>query len=471
MILTMHTLRNWRMAAALLPVLAGLAALTGCASKNPPNRAELSEQAMQQVQMPANWLSAKTAGQFDAEALGFELPAELLNLIREAQANNPDLQLAASRVAQSQVAAKAAGAALLPTLVLGAQAGESVIPTSSMAINGLALVVNWEVDIWGKLRDKQSAATELSLASELDILYARQAIAATVVKAWLATAEATSQLRLAQEMAALSQKQLNLILRGKQIGRNTEFDVISNQFNLKIYQQQVIQSEQALTSGKRALELLIGRYPGAEIGINAALPGAPTAIPVGLPSDLAERRPDIKAAESRFRSAFYNVEIAKKAKLPSISLTAGLGLLDKNAIEFQQNLSNPVTGITAGLLAPLFTGGALDAQIEIKTLQQRESTIAYAKSMLTALNEIEAGLYADQKLQDRYRLLEAQLSDQQKMVELQRVQIKIGKGDMYQLQTQELSVVNSRMNLLRMQNERLIQRVNLHLALGGIYKI
>ncbi|MFZ6751230.1 TolC family protein [Undibacterium sp. Ren11W] len=470
----MHTRRNWRMAVALLPVLAGfagLATISGCASKNPPNRAELSQQAMQQVQLPAHWVSAKTAGQFDAEALGFELPAELQALILEAQANNPDLRLAASRVAQSQVAAKAAGAALLPSLGLGAQIGESVIPTSSMAVNGLALVVNWEIDIWGKVRDSQTAATEISLASELDILYARQSIAAAVVKAWLAIAEANSQLRLAQEMSALSQKQLKLMLLGQQVGRNTQFDVVNNQISLKVYQQQVIQSEQALSSGKRALEVLIGRYPGAEIAINATLPASPSPIPVGLPSDLAERRPDMRAAEGRFRAAFYNVEIAKKAKLPSISLKAGLGILDKNVLAFQQDLSNPVTGISAGFLAPLFTGGALDAQIEVKTLQQQEATVAYAKSMLTALSEIEAGLYADQKLEDRYRLLEAQLGDQQKLVELQRVQIKVGKGDMYQLQMQELGVVNSRINLLRMQNERLIQRVNLHLALGGVYKI
>jgi multidrug efflux system outer membrane protein len=473
MILT-HTRRNWRLALAMLPLFAGaagLATVAGCASKSPPNRAELSQQAMQQVQLPANWASAKTAGQFDAQALGFELPVELLALIREAQANNPDLRLAANRVAQSQVAAKAAGAALMPSLGLGAQVGESVIPTASMAINGLGLVANWEIDIWGKLRDSQTAATEISIASELDILYARQSIAAAVVKAWLASAEASTQLRLAQEMTALSQKQLSLILLGKQVGRNTQFDVVNNQISLKTYQQQVLQSEQALNSGKRALELLIGRYPAAEIAASSALPALTSTIPAGLPSDLAERRPDMRAAESRFRAAFYNVEIAKKAKLPSISLKAGLGVIDNNVLAFQKDLSNPLWGMSGSLLAPLFTAGALDAQIEVKTLQQQEATIAYAKSMLTALSEIEAGLYADQKLEDRYRLLEALLADQQKLVELQRVQIKVGKGDMYQLQMQELSVATSRINLLRMQNERLIVRVNLHLALGGVYKV
>ena len=95
----------------------------------------------------------------------------------------------------------------------------------------------------------------------------------------------------------------------------------------------------------------------------------------------------------------------------------------------------------------------------------------YAKTMLNALNEIEGGLYADQMLADRYSLLNAQLADQQTILELLRVQVKVGKGNMYQLQQQQITLASSKMSLLRLQNERLIQRVNLHLALGGIYKI
>ena len=465
----MHPVRRRRISVAAVSTL--LFTLPGCAILNPPDRTELTQQALAETALPAVWKFAKTPGEFDAETLGFELPEELAALIREGQANNPDLRLAATRVEQSRIAVKAAGASLVPALGVGMQAGESAIPSSSLAMNGLALIASWEIDVWGKTRSAQAASKEQLISAELDTLYARQSIAAGVVKAWLAAVEANRQILLAQEMLTLSEKQLALIQVGQKVGRDTQHDVVTNQIAVKNSRNQLLQSEQSLNASKRALEILVGRYPAAEIGVASNLPTEITPIPTGLPSDLAERRPDLKAAESRFRAAFYNVEVAKKAKLPSISLMAGLGVVDNNLLVLQKDLQNPVWGVTGRVLAPLFTGGALEAQVEVKTAQQQEATVQYAKTMLNALNEIEGGLYADQMLADRYSLLNAQLADQQTILELQRVQVKVGKGNMYQLQQQQISLASSKMSLLRLQNERLIQRVNLHLALGGIYKI
>jgi multidrug efflux system outer membrane protein len=465
----MHPVRRRRISVAAVSTL--LFTLPGCAILNPPDRTELTQQALAETALPAVWKFAKTPGEFDAETLGFELPEELATLIREGQANNPDLRLAATRVEQSRIAVKAAGASLVPALGVGMQAGESAIPSSSLAMNGLALIASWEIDVWGKTRSAQAASKEQLISAELDTLYARQSIAAGVVKAWLAAVEANRQILLAQEMLTLSEKQLALIQVGQKVGRDTQHDVVTNQIAVKNSRNQLLQSEQSLNASKRALEILVGRYPAAEIGVASNLPTEITPIPTGLPSDLAERRPDLKAAESRFRAAFYNVEVAKKAKLPSISLMAGLGVVDNNLLVLQKDLQNPVWGVTGRVLAPLFTGGALEAQVEVKTAQQQEATVQYAKTMLNALNEIEGGLYADQMLADRYSLLNAQLADQQTILELQRVQVKVGKGNMYQLQQQQITLASSKMSLLRLQNERLIQRVNLHLALGGIYKI
>jgi multidrug efflux system outer membrane protein len=469
----MHPVRRRRISVAAVSTLFStlLFTLPGCAILNPPDRTELTQQALAETALPAVWKFAKTPGEFDAETLGFELPEELATLIREGQANNPDLRLAATRVEQSRIAVKAAGASLVPALGVGMQAGESAIPSSSLAMNGLALIASWEIDVWGKTRSAQAASKEQLISAELDTLYARQSIAAGVVKAWLAAVEANRQILLAQEMLTLSEKQLALIQVGQKVGRDTQHDVVTNQIAVKNSRNQLLQSEQSLNASKRALEILVGRYPAAEIAVVSNLPTEITPIPTGLPSDLAERRPDLKAAESRFRAAFYNVEVAKKAKLPSISLMAGLGVVDNNLLVLQKDLQNPVWGVTGRVLAPLFTGGALEAQVEVKTAQQQEATVQYAKTMLNALNEIEGGLYADQMLADRYSLLNAQLADQQTILELQRVQVKVGKGNMYQLQQQQITLASSKMSLLRLQNERLIQRVNLHLALGGIYKI
>lgn len=455
----------WRGSAALVL----LSVLGACAVSSAPDRQALQQQALPEVVLAPQWKFAKSAGEFDAEALGFSFPPELKALIREAQDNNPDLRLAALRVIQSQSALKAAGAALLPTLGVGVQGGDSAIPSATLAINGAALVANWEIDIWAKNRSAQAASQEVSQAAQLDRVYARQSIAAAVVKAWLTVVEASRQRALLTEMQTLAEQQLALIQSARKIGRNTEQDVVQQQLLLKNYRLQLLQSEQALNSSQRALELLLGRYPAAELAVAGSLPDAPRSLPAGLPSDLALRRPDLQAAESRFRAAFYHVEVAKKAKLPSISLTAGLGLVDNNLLALQQDLSNPVWGINGTLLAPLFTGGALDAQIEIKSAQQQEATVNYAKVMLNALNEIEGGLYAEQKLADRYQLVNAQLADQQKLLELQQVMLRVGKGDRYQVQQQQLNLISHQLNLLRLQNERLIQRVNLHLALGGVY--
>ena len=444
-------------------------ALTGCAITEAPDQQELAQQALTNVTQPANWHFAKTAGDFDAETLGFSLPPELLELIKEAQVHNPDLRITAARVAQAQAALTAAGASLLPMIGIGGQAGASPMPTASLSVDGLALVANWELDLWGKTRSGEAAAQANTLAAELDALYARQSLAAGVVKAWLAAVEAQRQIAISRSLLNFADQQLALMQVGRKVGRNSEQDVVVNQLAVKNYRNQILQSEQAANSAQRALELLLGRYPSAEISVASNLPALPSPIPAGLPSDLVERRPDVRAAENRFRAAFYRVEVAKKAKLPSISITGGLALLDNELLELQESLDNPVWGLTGSFLAPLFTNGALDADVEIKTQQQKESTILYAKTMLDALNEVEGGLYTEQKLSDRYALVQAQVNDQQRIVDLERIQVNVGSSNQYQLYQQQMSLASNQLALLRLHNERLIQRVNLHLALGGVY--
>lgn len=300
-------------------------------------------------------------------------------------------------------------------------------------------------------------------------MYARQSLAAAVVKAWLAAVEAQRQIALSRSLLNLAEQQLSLMQLGRKVGRNSEQDLVVNQLAVKNYRNQIIQSEQAANSAQRALELLLGRYPAAEISVAGNLPTLDSPIPAGLPSDLVERRPDVRAAENRFRAAFYRVEVAKKAKLPSIALTGGVAVVDNDLLELQDSLENPIWGLTGSFLAPIFTNGALDADIEIKTQQQQESTLVYAKTVLNALDEVEGSLYNEQKLADSYALVQAQVADQQRIVDLERIQVKVGNSNQYQLYQQQMSLASNQIALLRLHNERLIQRVNLHLALGGVY--
>jgi outer membrane protein, multidrug efflux system len=134
----------------------------------------------------------------------------------------------------------------------------------------------------------------------------------------------------------------------------------------------VSQLELARLQALRALEILIGRYPAAAIETAARLPSMPRPVPVGLPSELLERRPDVIAAERRVASAFYGIEEAKVARLPRISLTASLTSVSSNLFVLKER-SNPLVSLGASLLAPIFLGGALQAQVDIRTAEQAQA--------------------------------------------------------------------------------------------------
>src|SRR5262249_25627867 len=146
------------------------------------------------------------------------------------------------------------------------------------------------------------------------------------------------------------------------IGPGDDYDVTLQQASLDTYRDTVKQLEIARAQALRALETLVGRYPAAAIEVPARFGPLPPPVPVGLPSELLERRPDVKAAERRVATAFYGVEEAKAARLPRISLTASLTTLSSELFVLKPR-ENPVVSGGASLLAPLFLGGALQSQV------------------------------------------------------------------------------------------------------------
>ena len=123
--------------------------------------------------------------------------------------------------------------------------------------------------------------------------------------------------------------------------------------------------------------MLIGRYPAAAASVSAQLPAQPDAVPAGLPSELLERRPDVVAAERRVAAAFNRVGEAKAARLPAIALTTGVSAISSDLFVLKDR-DNPIWNLGANLLAPLFKGGALKTQVEIRTAEQQQAVAAYA---------------------------------------------------------------------------------------------
>jgi outer membrane protein TolC len=188
-----------------------------------------------------------------------------------------------------------------------------------------------------------------------------------------------------------------------------------------------------------------------------------------MPLDMLERRPDIVAAERRVAAAFSRVGEAKAARLPTIRLNASVSALSSDVIELQEDFENPSGGAGATLFAPLYTGGALTAQVAVRTAEQKEAEARYASQVLRGLGEVENALAASQVLAERVDLLARTLADQEQALEFDQQAYRIGRQDLRGVQQQQQQVQSARMALLRVQSEQLIQRVNLHLALGGSF--
>jgi outer membrane protein TolC len=188
-----------------------------------------------------------------------------------------------------------------------------------------------------------------------------------------------------------------------------------------------------------------------------------------MPSELLERRPDVVAAERRVAVAFYGVEESKAARLPRISLTAAVSSISSELFVLKDR-DNPVWSAGAAITAPLFLGGQLQAQVEIRTAEQQQAMAEYARVGARAFSEVESALSAGFTLEEREAILKEAVAENTRAVEFTNVRYRVGVGDLRAVQQQSLALSAARTALLRVQAERLVQRVNLHLALGGSFE-
>ena len=442
------------------------AALAGCALKSPPPVADLQKEALPHTAVPAAFkasggVAAPLAGRWLASFKDETLSA----MVDEALTFNADLQAAALRVERAGGYLTVAGAALLPQV--GAYGtGSGATSNSTSGLNGLWVSASLELDIWGRVRYGQAAAQADAEALAADYAYARQSLAAMVAKGWFVATEAGLQRAILQDMVRSSESLLGLAQDRLRVGNGTEQDVAVARANVGPYRDMLRQADLSREQALRALELLLGRYPSAELAVAQNLSAMPAPVPVGLPSELLERRPDVVAAERRVAAAFNRIGEAQAARLPRISLTAGISSISSDVIVLQDR-DNPAWGLGVNLLAPIYQGGALRAQVDIRTTEQKLAVAAYASAGQRAFGEVENALAAEFALNDREAILQANVRDNERALELAQAQFRVGSADRRAVEQRQLALQSARTSLLRVQTERLAQRVNLHLALGG----
>lgn len=459
-------MRNPSRCLAVAIVCCAVFLLPACKSAAPPPTTEeiTAEALPETTEIPENFKAADfvDSGAVDDGWIATFNDPQLEDLVDEALRNNLNLRIAAAQVDSAAASATIADARLKPTvdLGIGATGSGTTADASSDAVVGLS--TTWEIDIWGKHASGTAAAEASLAATQANYEFARQSLAAQTAKAWFMATQARMLLDLGLDTVDLYRQTLELVNVKLEVGQVTRQDISLAKADLASAQEAHRQAEAADRQARRSLELLLSRYPAAEIEAHSDLTRFPPPVPVGLPSDLLERRPDLIAAENNVAAAFFLTEQAKAAKLPSFAITAGVGA--------SSDLGDFIFDLGGGMFAPLFRGGALEAQVEQADAQQRAAIASYGQVILTAFEEVEAALTNGRLLEERESYVEIVLDENTEAWELAKAQYEVGKIDLLSVLQMQARVVGARIGLVNIRSDRMIDRVNLHLALGGSFE-
>jgi multidrug efflux system outer membrane protein len=436
--------------------------IVGCATKlqQAPTSDVVLDEALPVTDIAVEWQSpVGDSGQVDDDWLRTFNDPQLEALVAEAlDVQNPNLRILSAQVDRAEAAAVLAGAALKPNVGLAAGVSDNVSDSGPESTStGASVVVSWEADVWGRVQAGASAADENLRATVADFEFARQSLVANVAKSWYLAIELQGQESLAAEIVSIRTDFLGIVETREELGAVSTQDVYLARSDLSGAEAVLRQTIAGQKEARRALEILLGRYPGAQIELADDLVPVPAAISTGLPSELLERRPDLQAAERRVAREFFLTEEARLASLPRFSLTAGAGLGDA------------ISSLAAGVVAPLYTGGAIEAQLDGATASQQAAIAAYGVAVLNAFEEVETALTNEQLFAEREQFLNDVVANDFEAFKIEMVRYEEGATDLLSVSLIQSRWVASRIALLRIQNERLAQRINLHLALGGSF--
>jgi multidrug efflux system outer membrane protein len=390
---------------------------------------------------------------------------ELNQLVAEALRNSPDIQVIAARRLQAESLIKAASGAQYPGVnAFGNTGGKA--GSSGSGTTGYYIGAGWELDLWGRVRTSIAGANQNARSINADQDAARLSLIATLTKtAWLARV-LQEQARLTNESAIAAQTVSDLTSIREKIGASSQTDVSASKLSASQAKELALSTALARDQALRAVEVLLGRYPDAKPLNTTRLPQLPAPMAPGLPTDLLERRPDIIAAEARVNSAFYATEEKRLARLPKISLTAGLGYINSEVFALTRGPSTSF-GTGANVFIPLFQGGAIEAQIAYQNAEAQAAIANYGKVALNAFNEVENALNGEATWRERSNLLQNQLNEQRRLLNNRHTEFRIGRIDQRQVQQEIIRTNAIEMNWRQGQVDALAQRVNLYLALGG----
>ena len=393
-------------------------------------------------------------------------------MVQEALANNRNLRATALRLRAAREDLITSKARLLPNADArtgySASTGKNVSSADRYSLN---FGVNWEADVWGRLRDRDAAA-QADFASDLADQRGRElSLAANTAQAWCDLVTAQKQLDLARATLASYKRALPAVRRGYEASTLRAVDLQFARNNIANAERTLRQRELGKGNAARNLEVFLGRYPAAEISAGAELPELTGKVPAGLPARLLSRRPDLVSAASQVYRSARLTAAARKDLLPRLRISSDLSNNGQQRLSRVFDPNFILFSAAANLTQTLYDGGTLKARARAALLQNRASLESYAQTALNAFREVESALHADTSLREQevYLSQEAEQTTRAEKRALRDITLGIPGATFLEYLEAQRRAENARASLIRLRNQRLQNRIDLYLALGGGY--
>ncbi|WP_066208179.1 efflux transporter outer membrane subunit [Blastomonas sp. CCH9-F3] len=338
---------------------------------------------------------------------------QLSALVEKARANNPDVQIAAARVEEARATERGSRGLLLPSLGLSVDgAARREVSPFGQGLNSLAaqpaVRASYELDLFGKNAARVDAASANVAASEASEEAARLSVTAATATGYITLLALDARLVVLDETVAARQQALKFARDRAEVGYTSQLELRQAEAEYQAAVQLVPQLKAQIARQENALAVLTGELPGAIVRGGTLDALRQPAAPATLPSELLRRRPDIAAAEYRIAAADAQMRAARAQFMPSINLGASAGLAISDL------LADPISlwSLGGSILAPIFQGGRLTAQLDGAAAQRDQAAWAYRSAALNAFREVE----------DRMAVL-ANLTEQETSLRAQRVAV------------------------------------------------
>ena len=405
----------------------------------------------------------------------FQDPA-LNALIATALADNKDVKIAAARVEQFLGQFVTTRSQLFPQVAAGFDAQRQRVPLGSTQLpSGVGPVFNqfqatlsasWEIDFFGKLRRQTEAARASLLASEEGRRATILTLVASVASSYVNLLSLDRQLDIAKSTAASRAASVHVFQLRFSGGEVSQMELAQSQSEYEASLATIPQIELQIAQQEDALSVLLGRNPGPILRGRELTELAVPAVPVGLPSDLLERRPDLRQAEQNLIAANALIGAARALYFPDISLT---GLFGTASGQFSKLFTGPsrVWSFAGSLTVPIFTAGSISGQVSQAEAQQQQALFQYQQSIQTAFQEVDDALIALQKSREQLVVQGRQVEALKTYSRLARLRYEGGYTSYIEVLDAERSLFNAQLSYTQTNGLVFSSLIGLYKAMGG----